>query len=95
MRDEHDGLARFLPDAQQLEVHLLAGERIERAEGLVHQYELRIVHQRPRDRRPLLHAAGELVRVLRFVAGEADELQEMPRTLARFSAGEAEDLGWQ
>src|SRR5258705_118060 len=39
--DEHDGLALLpaplAPHAQQLEIHLVAGHRVERAEGLVHE----------------------------------------------------------
>ncbi len=54
----------LLPDAQEFEVHLLARQRIERAERLVHQDQLRIVHQRTRDGRALLHAARQLVGVL-------------------------------
>src|SRR6185312_1831442 len=49
--DEEDRLARFLPDPEQLEVHLLARQRIERAERLVHQHELGIVDERARDAR--------------------------------------------
>ena len=58
-----------LPDAQELEIHLLARERVERAERLVHQDELRIVDERARDRGALLHAAGELVGI--FFLGTA------------------------
>src|SRR6266545_672418 len=47
--DEHDGLLRLLPDAEQFQVHLLAGERVECAERLVHENELGIVDQRARD----------------------------------------------
>ena len=57
MSDEDDGLAALAPDALQLEVHVLAGQRIERAEGLVHQDELGVVQQGSRDRGALLHAA--------------------------------------
>src|SRR5690349_10969598 len=34
MRDEEDGLLRRVPDLQKLDVHVLACERIERAERL-------------------------------------------------------------
>ena len=50
-----------LPDPLQLEVHALARQRIERAERLVHQQDLRIARQRPADAGALLHAAGQLV----------------------------------
>src|SRR6478752_7134911 len=65
---EQDGLFRFFPDAQQLEVHFLARERVERAERLVHQDQLGIVNESARDRRALLHAAGEFVGVFVLVA---------------------------
>ncbi len=42
-------LPDFLPDAQQFQIHLLAGQRIEGAERLIHQDQLRIVHQRAGD----------------------------------------------
>src|SRR6185295_1480936 len=93
--DEEDRLARFLPDPEQLEVHLLARQRIERAERLVHQHELGIVDERARDRRALLHAAGKLVRTLVLGAGEADEREQRARTLAALLRRQAEDLGRQ
>jgi hypothetical protein len=40
MGDEQDRLAGLLPDAQQLEVHLLPGQCIEGTERLVHQHQL-------------------------------------------------------
>jgi hypothetical protein len=33
--DEHDSLPGFRPDAEQLEAHLLAGDLVERAKGLI------------------------------------------------------------
>src|SRR5262250_379422 len=42
VRDEEDGLAAHLPDPQELEAHLFAGQRVERAERLVHQEQARI-----------------------------------------------------
>ena len=63
MRDEQDGLAALAPDPQHFEVHLLARQRIERAEWFVHQDQLWIVDEGARDRRALLHAAGQLLRI--------------------------------
>ena len=93
--DEHDRLLRLLPDAQQLKVHLLARQRIERAERLVHQDQLRIVDQRARDRGALLHAAGELVRVFVLRALQPDQREQVARTLAALRQRQAEDLGRQ
>ena len=55
--DEDDGLAAFAPDPQHLQVHLFAGQRVERAERLVHQDQFRVVDERARDSGALLHAA--------------------------------------
>ena len=57
MRDQQHGLAGGGGDPLQFQVHLFARHRVERAERLVHQQDRRIVHQRPADRRALLHPA--------------------------------------
>src|SRR5712691_3035912 len=90
--DEDDGLLRFLPDAQQLDVHLLARERIERAEWLVHQDQLGIVDERAGDGRALLHAAGKLVGVFVLVALEPDQSEEIARTPAALGYRKSEDF---
>ena len=41
MGDEQHGLLRLLPDAQQLDLHQVAGLRVERRERLVHQQHVR------------------------------------------------------
>ena len=53
-----------LPDPQQLHVQALARHLVERAERLVHQQQRRRERERARDRDPLLHAAGELPRMV-------------------------------
>ena len=73
---------RSLPDAHQLEGQLLARQRVERAERLVHQQDVGIVHQRAADAGALLHAAGQLARILALEAGEADEREQVARALA-------------
>ena len=60
--DEHDGRLRGLGDPLQLEVHLVARHRVERAERLVHEQDLGVVAQGPGDGDALAHAAGELAR---------------------------------
>ena len=42
----------------KLEAHLVARQRVERRERLVHQQNIRIEQQRPGDGDALLHAAG-------------------------------------
>ena len=54
----------LLPDREQLEVEPLARHLVERAERLVHQQEGGLERERARDRDALLHAAGELPRVV-------------------------------
>ncbi len=69
MGDEENGLAAFRPDAKQLQDHVLPGERIERAEGLVHEQQPRVEQQRARKRCALRHAAGQFRRVALLEAG--------------------------
>ena len=51
-------------DFQQLVLQIGARQRIERAEGLVHQQHLGLHRERAGDADALLHAAGDLVRAL-------------------------------
>ena len=62
---------RVLPEADQLTLKHLARHRIDGAKGLVKQQHLRAHRQRPRQANPLLHPAGEFVRVARrmFASG--------------------------
>ena len=83
MRDEDDGRPRRFPDAQQLLVHVIARDLVERAERLVHQQDRRSGHERARDRDTLLHSAGELTRKRVLESLQADELQQRLGTLGR------------
>ncbi|OJV02810.1 MAG: hypothetical protein BGO06_14725 [Shinella sp. 65-6] len=60
MRDEDHGQLFPLPDAREQFLHLHAGQRVQGAERLVHQQQLRLVGKRAGDGDPLLHAAGKL-----------------------------------
>src|SRR5438067_3086337 len=62
--DEDDGLARARPEAHHFLLHRLARLRIERAKRLVHEQHLRIEREHARERDALLHAAGELGRIV-------------------------------
>jgi len=77
MGDQHNRLASLVVDALQFQVHALARHGIERAEGLVHEDDLRIVHQRPADGGALLHAAGELPGILGLEILEPRHGQEL------------------
>jgi hypothetical protein len=77
VRDEDHRLLVALPEAQQLDLHQLAGLRVERAEGLVHEEDRRLDDQCPSEVRALAHSARELVRVAfgeLLQAGQAQEL---------------------
>ena len=52
------------------------GGRVEVAGGLVGQEDQRPVHEGPGDRHPLLLAAGELVREVVDLLGQADQLED-------------------
>src|SRR5215831_20883077 len=79
VRDEQDGLAPRLPDPQELEAHLLARERVERAERLVHQEQAWVGQQSTANGHALLHPARELARQPGLEAGEAAQRQELER----------------
>src|SRR5882757_1763816 len=72
MGDEQHGLALTLPDAEQQFLHQRAGLVVERTERLVEQEDRRIVGERARNGRALLHAAGELFWVMVGERREAD-----------------------
>lgn len=57
MRDEQDGLVRFAPERLKLIVQQRSRLRIERREGLIHEQDGRVHHQRARDGDALAHAA--------------------------------------
>ena len=63
VRDEqHRGSLRLVDTAQQVEDLPLHGD-VERGRRLVGDVQLRLAHQPHGDHRPLLHAAGQLVRI--------------------------------
>src|SRR5262249_13186222 len=49
---------------------------IERAEGLVHEQDGRLVGERPRDADPLLHATRKLGRIAMGETGQADHIEQ-------------------
>src|SRR6266545_5748608 len=92
---EEDRLAPLLPDAEQLDAHLLPRERVEGAERLVHQEHRGVVDERAADRHPLLHAPRQLPRMLVLEAGEADEPDEVQRQRPVLPIVATEDLDGQ
>ena len=63
----------------KLEAHLVARQRVERRERLVHQQNIRIEQQGPRNRDALLHAAGQFVDALAGKIRQADQGQQFAR----------------
>src|SRR5437762_6170704 len=73
--DEDDGLARALPELDQLLLHGLARLRVEGAEGLVHQQHLGIERQHARERHALLHSARQLGGIVVAEVAQVHHLQ--------------------
>ena len=82
-----DGPAEALPDLLEPALHLGARERVERAEGLVEQQHLALLHDRAQQRRALAHAARELERVGALEAVEAERREQRAHALARLARG--------
>ena len=83
VRDEHDRLVEVALQADQLLLQLCAHDRVDRPERLVHQQDVRIGREAPRDADPLLLAARELARVaVGELARQADEVEQFERLLA-------------
>src|SRR5256886_16746408 len=76
MRDKDNGLAPRFPDLLNVAVKLLAGERIECGEWLVHEKHARIRRKCARQGDALLHSTGELVNVRVFEPAQANRSEE-------------------
>ena len=84
VRDQDDGRLPRHPELLHDRPQLLARELVERAERLVEQQELRIVHQRAAERGALQHAAGELPGIFVAEAREPDLRQQRVGAVAEF-----------
>ena len=71
--DERD--PQLLLHALQFQLHFLAQFQVQRAQRLVQQQNLRLVHQRPSDSDTLLLAAGKLIHAALAIALQVDQLQ--------------------
>ena len=71
--------------------HLADELRVERGGDLVEEHHVRLHHQRTGDRDPLLLAAGELMRMLPRLLGEADAGEQFACALLRLGAGTMAD----
>ena len=71
---------------QEILLQLLARLRVQRAERLIHEDENGLAHQRARDPDALLHAAGELMRIVLGKSGKPDKIDEVARAARARSA---------
>src|SRR5262249_27694594 len=78
VRDEKDGRPRLAPDPHQLVLEASPRLRVQGAERLVHEQDLRIVGEDPRDLDTLLHPARQLAGILVLLALQVDESQVLP-----------------
>ena len=83
------------PQALNVHRNLLARQRIERAERLVHQQHARSVHQRAADRHALPHAAGQFVWLLLLEPFKAGRLEQSARDRLVFGAVHLADVDLQ
>jgi hypothetical protein len=86
MGDEADGLFGARPELQQFLVQPVAHDLVQRAEGFVHQQDVGVEGQRPRDRGALLHAARKLPGKLLLEAGQFHQFQHPARALGALGA---------
>ena len=91
VRGHHDGGAGAVDGVQHLH-DAQRRSRVEVAGGLVGQQDLRMVHVGAGDGHALLLAAGQLVRVVAFLAGQTDRLQHLRHQGANRGAAGADHL---
>ena len=79
MRNEEHGFSRALPNFEQFLLEYLAHLSIQCRERLVHQQDLWIRRERPRNRHSLLHPAGQLIGIMVPKVLQADEIEILKR----------------
>ena len=89
VRGEDDGDAAALQRGDGVPQHA-AGLRVEAGGGLVEEQHARVVHERARDHRPLLHAAGQGQRLRPRLVGELHLRQQAVGAGFPLRGGEAE-----
>ena len=76
MRDEQGSAWPALPQACQIDAHLISREGIQGPEWLIEEEDIRLVQQGPTDRDPLSHPAGQLVWEGRFKPRKSNGFQK-------------------
>ena len=89
MGDEQDGLAGRGVDARKLALQRFARDRVERGERLVHQQDVGLDRERPRQRHPLALTAGQLMGITAGIAGQSDQRERRLRLLPPLVGAEA------
>src|SRR3954468_10213003 len=84
VRYEHDAEAVLLVESLQDLHHLDRGAAVQVSRGLVCQQDRRTIHQRTRNRHPLLLASRELRRIMMDAISKSDHLQSLLRALRAF-----------
>src|SRR5438105_4526045 len=88
VRHHHDGLLELPIEPLEQRQHLLGGLAVEVPRRLVGHEDRRIGGDGPRDRDPLLLAAGKLARIVAHPVGEADERERRLDVLFPLALGE-------
>ena len=89
MGDHDDGCALTADQILHQIQHLRLDGHVQGGRRLVREQQLRVARECDGDDHTLLHAAGELMRVLhRPICGDADQLQHLLRPLVSFLAGQ-------
>jgi len=73
-QDAFGGEGSRVPEVVDLARRVFGGEHVEGAERLIHEERLGLQHKGPGEAHPLLHAAGELLRIGVFKAVEAHDV---------------------
>lgn len=89
--DEEGGGGPLLENPQHLELEQVACLRVERGERLVHDEHARLDRQGAREAGPLLHPAGQLVRIGVLEPFQADHADELLNARCRVPAGHPPD----
>ena len=78
VRDDHDGLAKFLMDGDQAVLQANPGDWVDRAEGLVHEQDRWVGGEGTRDPDALLLATGHVLRqpTAKVVGSRPSEIEQ-------------------
>ena len=88
VRDEEHRETLLPPDALDLVVEDIARHRVERSERLVHQQDVDVLRERTRERDPLPHPTGKLVRSLGRELAEVHDLEQVVAARTAFLASD-------